>query len=106
VLIFFDLIKEPMRQLPTFISSFIQLLVSMRRIQTFIDSDELDIPKMIDQVEMDDAISIQGHSFSWGVKNEEEKDDEKKEKKGKKDKKNKEKDEVKILEEDQSIALD
>lgn len=32
VLIFFDLIKEPMRQLPTFISSFIQLLVSMRRI--------------------------------------------------------------------------
>ena len=93
-----------MRQLPTFISSFIQLLVSMRRIQTFIDSDELDIPKMIDQVEMDDAISIQGHSFSWGVKNEEEKDDDKK--KGKKDNKSKDKEEVKILEEDQSIALD
>jgi ATP-binding cassette subfamily C (CFTR/MRP) protein 1 len=32
VLIFFELIKEPMRQLPTFISSTIQLLVSMRRI--------------------------------------------------------------------------
>ena len=31
-LIFFDLIKEPIRQLPTFLSEFLELLVSMKRI--------------------------------------------------------------------------
>lgn len=50
------------------------------------------------------AIEIQGQNFSWGVKNEEEKKDDKKEKKGRKSKKVEE--EVKLLDEDNSIALD
>lgn len=47
VLVFFDLIKEPLRQLPLFVSQFIQLVVSMKRIQEYIDSDEIDQAMLI-----------------------------------------------------------
>jgi ABC-type multidrug transport system fused ATPase/permease subunit len=105
VLVFFELIKDPMRSLPYFISSFIELLVSMRRIQAFIDSDELQLDKMILNSKMENAIEILGHSFSWGVKNEEKKDEAKKSK-DKDDGVKKGKEEEKLLDEDASIALD
>ena len=47
VMVFFGLIKDPLRQFPMTISSYLQLLVSLRRIQEFLESDELDIDKIV-----------------------------------------------------------
>jgi hypothetical protein len=47
-------------------------MVSIRRIQKFLDSDELDLSKMIDNTSGEYAIKIDDENFSWGVKIEEE----------------------------------
>ena len=98
MLIFFDLIKGPLRRLPLFIAFFVQFHVSMKRIQKFIDSDELDLEVLIDRsgesLEEDTAVRVNKASFSWGIKKSE---DKKKVGKGKKkDKSGKNKKEKKI----------
>ena len=70
-LVFFDIIKEPIRQLPLFISSFIQFKVSMNRIQKYIDISEVPFDCIVsnnNDSQSDVAISIKNSSFSWGVK--------------------------------------
>ena len=47
VLIFFDYIKGLIRNWPLFISSTLQALVSMKRIQDFINSDEVDTKMLV-----------------------------------------------------------
>jgi ABC-type multidrug transport system fused ATPase/permease subunit len=47
VLVFFDIIKEPLRQFPLFLSSFVQMMVSMKRIQSFIETKEIDVSRII-----------------------------------------------------------
>ena len=78
VIVFFDLIKEPLRSLPLFLSSVIQFQVAMRRVQKFIDTKEVDPDKMIKHVkhkaiEHIYAVEVTNHSFSWGIKSEEKK---------------------------------
>lgn len=96
------------------ISSFLQLLVSLRRIQEFLESDELDSDKLVNIIkndpDYDTAIVISGHSFSWGVQDQKDdkKDGKSKDKKSKKnltskkDKKDAVVDANSILEEDSS----
>ena len=71
VMIFFGLIQDPLRQFPLFISTLLQLVVSMRRIQEFLEADEIDQTKIVSVTPTDhsieSAISISKHSFSWGV---------------------------------------
>lgn len=70
-LVFFDIIKDPIRQLPLFISSFIQFKVSMNRIQRYIDITEVPFECLVnkqDVSESNPAISITSSSFSWGIK--------------------------------------
>lgn len=85
ILVLLDMIKNPIRLLPYFISSFIQFQVSMVRIQKFLDIKEVPFESIVAQdpslQEQDLAVSIKKKSFSWGVKFEEEK-----KKKGKKSK--------------------
>jgi ABC-type multidrug transport system fused ATPase/permease subunit len=75
----------------------------MRRIQAFVDSDELRLDKMVLTSRMDAAVLIQGHSFSWGVNSEPPKDAA-----GKPRDKPAPKavEQGKLLDEDASIALD
>ena len=42
VLVFFDLIKNPIRTLPLFITEYLDMKVSIVRLQSFIDADEVD----------------------------------------------------------------
>ena len=71
VMIFFGLIQDPLRQFPLFISSLLQLVVSMKRIQEFLEADEIDQTKIVAVTPTDhsieSAISISKHSFSWGA---------------------------------------
>ena len=87
VLVFFDLIRYPIRSLPMIYPAWLEMLVSLNRIQDFINShevsaeclihnhkqgnqqcghsNEVPIPKIkSDQY----AIKIDHHSFTWGVK--------------------------------------
>jgi len=89
VLILFDKINNPMIMLPIIIGNTLELLVSLKRIQTFMDSTELKIDNFLkinkDTSQSENAVIINNSSFSWGLKSEEEKD-EKKEEQDKKDK--------------------
>lgn len=85
VLIFFDKITGPMQSLPWMISGFLQLIVSMKRIEKFLNQDELVIDNFLQQATSPDsqtAIKINKSSFSWGLKtkDEEEKKDDQAEK--------------------------
>jgi len=81
--------KMPLIKLPMFVTTFIELVVSMKRVQKFIGSDEVQ-KNIVKRVASDDdrpALRVQGH-FSWGLNDEAKPKDipaDKKEKKGKKD---------------------
>jgi len=88
VMVFFGLVKGPLQSLPMFVNQMIQLVVSMNRIQEFIDSDEVDRDKIVSLNESTNipgapAILIQNHSFSWGIKAEDEEEEPGAKKKGK-----------------------
>jgi len=83
VIIFFDLIIEPMLSLPHIISSFFEFSVSMARIQEFLSQKEINVEKLINKEENNEySIQIKNHCFSWGIK---EKEEEKKESTNKKE---------------------
>ena len=94
-MIFFQLIRDPLIQAPMIYTSWVQLQVSMKRIQKFLDSDEVDVDKLVNQKDISeknrfDAVSITNKSFTWGInkkKDEDEDKDEGKKKKSKKEKK-------------------
>ena len=106
VMIFFGLIQDPLRQFPLFISSLLQLVVSMKRIQEFLEADEIDQAKIVSVTptdhSIDSAISISKHSFSWGVSNttEESSNDKNSKAKNSGKKKSKKGEKADILEED------
>lgn len=82
-LIFFNLMSGPMVWVPMAVSDFIQLTVSMKRVQKFLKVDEVQpnvrVPAKLGQ----NALKIKG-SFSWGF-------EEKKDAKEQKDEKEKKK---------------
>ena len=100
VIIFFDLIIEPMINFPMFISSYVDFRVSMKRVQEFLSSKEIDMPNLINQVENSQySIEIKNHNFSWGIKEKTEEDEKKKETDKKTPEKKVEEEEIKEVEE-------
>ena len=70
VITILNMIKDPLRSLPMFVGSAIEFMVSMRRIQAFMNVDEVNttIVKIIDKEETNNAIEIiPGSNFHWGV---------------------------------------
>ena len=76
VIIFFDLIIDPMINFPLMISSFVDFSVSMARIQDFLSQKEIDVDKLINKEQNNEfSIQIKNQSFSWGVKENEEEEE-------------------------------
>jgi ABC-type multidrug transport system fused ATPase/permease subunit len=75
VLVLLNIIKEPIKQLPYFLQSFISFRVSMKRIQQFLDIREVPLDCLVSAhanlVENELAVKISKKSFSWGVKHKE-----------------------------------
>ena len=65
-----NLLREPMRYFPYFIGQFIELLVSMQRLQDFMLCDEIN-PGVVNKLErdpnLDTAIQIKHGNFFWGL---------------------------------------
>lgn len=71
VITLLNMIKDPLRMLPLFVGSFLELLVSMKRIQAFLLVDEVNttLIRHVDREETPNAIEIRPLSnFHWGVK--------------------------------------
>mmetsp|Transcript_21329 Transcript_21329/g.33009 ORF Transcript_21329/g.33009 Transcript_21329/m.33009 type:complete len:123 (+) Transcript_21329:1077-1445(+) len=73
--------------MPMFLAFLFEMVVSMRRLQEYLESEEGDSSKFIDHtaedLNPDKALQISKSSFSWGIKRkpkDEEDDDEKKKK--------------------------
>jgi ATP-binding cassette, subfamily C (CFTR/MRP), member 1 len=77
ILVLFNMMKGPLISLPMFFSDLIDLLVSMKRIQRFVQTDE--VQKNIVQVqatsEDGNALQIKGN-FSWGMRIKKDNDEE------------------------------
>jgi hypothetical protein len=69
--------KEPLIALPMFLSELVDVIVSMKRIQKFIQTDEVqkDIVKVLPEPIDGNAIKLKG-SFSWGMRIKEKDDEE------------------------------
>ena len=84
VLIFFDKIREPMIALPWVITTTLELMVSMRRLEKYFDSPEINVENFIQREQRsENAIEIKKSNFTWGLHAKKEEDD--KEEKKKKD---------------------
>ena len=59
-------LNESSRLLPTFISDVTEFMVSIERIQSFLQCDELEIKRMIYDKSDDTSISIKNCYFYWG----------------------------------------
>merc|ERR1712058_106897 len=84
------ILRFPLSMLPMMITSAVQASVSIKRINKFMRSEELDMEAVsrVENKENSNAISISKASFNWGEEDETEPD--KKEEKGKKKEKKKE----------------
>jgi len=74
-----NLLKGSARWMPFFFGLLIEFLISMKRIQGFLLSDEIDM-KMIKEEELnllDPSLTIYNSNFSWGFKTEDKKEDSK-----------------------------
>ena len=83
----FQRLQEPINQLPSILSDFVEATVSLTRIENYIkqpDIIESNIHKSEYDINSEYAIKIENGNFSWGVKQHEKKD--KKEEKDKEDK--------------------
>ena len=84
----FQRLQEPINQLPSILSDFVEATVSLTRIEDYIKQPEViesNIHKSEYDINSEYAIKIENGNFSWGVKQHEKKD-----KKGEKDKEVKE----------------
>ena len=84
----FQRLQEPINQLPSILSDFVEATVSLTRIENYIkqpDIIESNIHKSEYDINSEYAIKIENGNFSWGVKQHEKKD-KKEEKKDKEDK--------------------
>ena len=84
----FQRLQEPINQLPSILSDFVEATVSLTRIENYIkqpDVIESNIHKSEYDINSEYAIKIENGNFSWGVKQHETKDkkEEKKDKEGK-----------------------
>lgn len=79
----FNLLQDPLRDLPYIITSIIDTLVSMKRLENFIRESEVNSENLIKEESNEIAIKIDNISFTWGKPNEE-KEEEKEKKDDKK----------------------
>ena len=98
----FQRLQEPINQLPSILSDFVEATVSLTRIEDYIkqpDIIESNIHKSEYDINSEYAIKIENGNFSWGVKQHEKKD-KKEEKKVKEEKEdnNKEENNIKTTE--------
>ena len=67
----FNAIQEPIRTLPWTISNLLEVLISMKRIEKYLQQDEVDPSRIIineeDTISKDISIKIENGNFSWGV---------------------------------------
>lgn len=86
-MVYIGMALHPMRQLPHFYNSYNEFKVSIQRIEKFLKIEEVEKDSMVGQGSQlsNYSVEIDNHSFSWGVKKDDEgSDDEKKEEKTKK----------------------
>lgn len=89
-LILFNKMRSPMIELPWFLKSFLEMMVSNRRIQKYLLCDEVQpsIFKRVPEPTDDGTVLAVSGNFSWGFKEKgKKKDDDKKKKDEKKEKK-------------------
>lgn len=111
VLLLFDKITNPMVMLPIIVGNTLELIVSLKRIQTFLDSSELIVENFRKQKQsvlkyengqvQEHSVIINKTNFSWGLKSEEEDDDDKKKEEEKKNKKSKKEKKQNVFTEDE-----
>ena len=73
VIMIFSILKGPLNELPWQILFFIDFFISIRRIEEFIEQDDVDEAK-IEKLETDSfnyALEIQNASFTWKLHQEE-----------------------------------
>ena len=69
VLIFFDRLRHPINAMPWIINSTLELMVSMKRLENYFDSDEIKIENFMGKaMGSEKSIEIKKSGFSWGVK--------------------------------------
>jgi len=101
----FNMLQEPIRNIPYSLNSIYEVFVSMTRIEKFINQDEIDVSVLqSDPSLVDTAIKVQNCNFTWGLEaksnEDQEKHNEKEEQKEKKKAEDKiEKDKKKVTDE-------
>jgi ATP-binding cassette subfamily C (CFTR/MRP) protein 1 len=70
VMTILNLLQEPLRTLPLFLGQLIEFLIAMRRIQAFINLDEINptIVSKLDRETAESSIEIWKGNFHWGAK--------------------------------------
>ena len=77
-LVLFNLMKEPLIGLPMFVTDMIEMVVSMKRMQKFIETDEVQSMIVVRRDEEEGpALEIRGN-FSWGLSEKKEEEEEEK----------------------------
>lgn len=81
-MLLFGMIQGPLRQAPNIYTDWVQLRVSMDRVQKFLSADEVDLQKLINRVDItkkdtNDAITIDDSCFTWGINKRQEEDQDK-----------------------------
>ncbi|KAF7277950.1 hypothetical protein GWI33_009066 [Rhynchophorus ferrugineus] len=62
---FFNILRFPLSMLPMMVSNMVQTYVSVQRINTFMNAEELD-PNNVSHDQSDDPLVIENGNFSWG----------------------------------------
>ncbi|CAH1406916.1 unnamed protein product [Nezara viridula] len=63
----FNILKTPLAMVPVMISSMVQAAVSIKRINKFLNSEELDLKIISHDDKEDDPLVIEKGTFSWGA---------------------------------------
>jgi hypothetical protein len=63
---YFDLLRQPLNNLPNLIVSLVQCSVSVRRLDKFMTAEELDSDGVTREAGFDAPVVVEGASFSWG----------------------------------------
>jgi hypothetical protein len=63
---YFDLLRQPLNNLPNLIVALVQCSVSVRRLDKFMTAEELDSKSVTREAGFDAPVVVEGASFSWG----------------------------------------
>ncbi|XP_046682900.1 multidrug resistance-associated protein 1-like isoform X2 [Homalodisca vitripennis] len=63
---FFNVMRGPLQYFPTVVDCYIQFFVSAKRINKFMNADELDSTSVSHDMSRNEPLTIEGGTFSWG----------------------------------------